>query len=37
MLADGAPYTVPSTIDDPEILNEITEILTNRKIGIAFQ
>lgn len=37
MMADGAPYTVPSTIDDPEILNEIAEILTKRKIGIAFQ
>jgi acyl-coenzyme A synthetase/AMP-(fatty) acid ligase len=37
MIADGAPHTVPSTIDDPEILNEISEILTIRKIGIAFQ
>jgi propionyl-CoA synthetase len=37
MIADGAPHTVPSTIDDPEILTEITEILFTRKIGIAFQ
>jgi propionyl-CoA synthetase len=26
-IADGVPYTVPATIDDPVILDEITEIL----------
>jgi propionyl-CoA synthetase len=26
-IADGVPYTVPATIDDPLILDEITEIL----------
>jgi propionyl-CoA synthetase len=26
-IADGAPYTVPATIDDPAILNEIKEAL----------
>jgi acyl-coenzyme A synthetase/AMP-(fatty) acid ligase len=36
-IADGVSYTVPSTIDDPEILNEISEKLKQRKIGIAFQ
>jgi acyl-coenzyme A synthetase/AMP-(fatty) acid ligase/DNA-binding NarL/FixJ family response regulator len=37
MIADGAPHTVPSTIDDPLILEELKEKLTQRKIGIAFQ
>jgi acyl-coenzyme A synthetase/AMP-(fatty) acid ligase len=36
-IADGAAYTVPSTIDDPIILTEITEKLKERKIGVAFQ
>jgi propionyl-CoA synthetase len=26
-IADGIPYTVPATIDDPTILDEITETL----------
>jgi propionyl-CoA synthetase len=37
MIADGAPYTIPSTIDDPIILDELKEKLELRKIGIAFQ
>ena len=37
MMADGAPFTVPSTIDDPAILDEIKDRLTERKVGIAFQ
>ena len=37
MMADGAPFTVPSTIDDPAILDEIKEKFTERKVGIAFQ
>jgi len=36
-IADGVSYTVPSTIDDPEILSEISEKLKQRKIGIAFK
>ncbi|OYU96976.1 MAG: propionyl-CoA synthetase [Bacteroidetes bacterium B1(2017)] len=31
-LADGKPYTVPSTIDDPLILDEIKTALINREI-----
>lgn len=29
-IADGAPYAVPATIDDPAILNEIKEVLWQR-------
>jgi acyl-coenzyme A synthetase/AMP-(fatty) acid ligase len=36
-IADGMSYTIPSTIDDPTILEEITERLKERKLGIAFQ
>jgi acyl-coenzyme A synthetase/AMP-(fatty) acid ligase/CheY-like chemotaxis protein len=36
-LADGIRFTVPSTIDDPTILDEIATCFNNRKIGIAFQ
>ena len=36
-IADGVEYTVPSTIDDPIILAEISEKLRERKIGLAFQ
>lgn len=32
-IADGDAYTIPSTIDDPHILQEITERLTERGIG----
>ncbi len=37
LMADGSAYTIPSTIDDPSILNEIKEKLMERKIGNAFQ
>jgi len=37
MIADGTPFTIPSTIDDPLILEEIKNRLELRKIGIAFQ
>jgi len=37
MMADGAPFTVPSTIDDPAILDEIKDRFIERKVGIAFQ
>jgi len=36
MIADGKPYTIPSTIDDPMILTEISDRLKERKIGLAF-
>ncbi len=36
MITDGLAYTVPSTIDDPQILVEITERLAERKLGNAF-
>lgn len=36
MMADGLAYTVPSTIDDPQILIEIQERLAERKLGNAF-
>ena len=32
-MIDGAPYTVPSTIDDPAVLPEIAGILSSRGIG----
>ena len=36
-IADGVEYAIPSTIDDPLILSEISEKLKERKIGEAFQ
>jgi acyl-coenzyme A synthetase/AMP-(fatty) acid ligase len=36
-IADGIEYAIPSTIDDPLILTEISERLKERKIGMAFQ
>lgn len=36
-IADGLPYNVPSTIEDPESLNEIELKLSSRKLGEAFQ
>jgi acyl-coenzyme A synthetase/AMP-(fatty) acid ligase len=36
-IADGVEYAMPSTIDDPLILTEISEKLKERKIGVAFQ
>lgn len=35
-IADGEHYTIPSTIDDPEILTEIHDKMKERGIGIAF-
>jgi propionyl-CoA synthetase len=35
-IADGEPFTIPSTIDDPSILEEIRETLQERKLGLAF-
>jgi acyl-coenzyme A synthetase/AMP-(fatty) acid ligase len=36
-IADGIEYAMPSTIDDPLILTEISDKLKERKIGAAFQ
>jgi propionyl-CoA synthetase len=35
-IADGDNYTIPSTIDDPHVLDEIKETLQERKLGLAF-
>ena len=35
-LADGEEFTIPSTIDDPGILDEIKEVLISHKVGKAF-
>lgn len=32
-IADGNPYKVPSTIDDPVVLEEITALLRERQVG----
>ena len=34
-IADGEPWKMPATIDDPAILDEIGEVLQERKIGQA--
>lgn len=36
-IADGEPWKMPGTIDDPVILDEISDVLRNRKIGNASQ
>jgi acyl-coenzyme A synthetase/AMP-(fatty) acid ligase len=36
-IADGIPYNIPSTIEDPESLNEIELKMSSRKLGMAFQ
>lgn len=36
-IADGKNYIIPSTIDDPSILDEIKAVLTARKIGTKFE
>lgn len=33
-IADGRDYTVPSTIDDPKVLDEVTAVLKERKAGV---
>lgn len=35
-IADGESFNVPSTIDDPAILNEIAQRLQERNIGVAY-
>lgn len=35
-IADGESFSVPSTIDDPAILDEITQRLQERNIGLAY-
>jgi acyl-coenzyme A synthetase/AMP-(fatty) acid ligase len=32
-IVDGVEYKMPSTIDDPEILNELTKLFKDEKIG----
>jgi len=36
-IADGEFYTIPSTIDDPKILDEIKDTMYGHQIGKAFQ
>lgn len=36
-IADGLPFNIPSTIEDPESLNEIELKLSSRKLGEAFK
>ncbi|QDA62188.1 propionyl-CoA synthetase [Hymenobacter jejuensis] len=36
-LADGEAFTMPSTIDDPAILDEIRAVLVRRQVGLAFE
>ncbi|MCB1142761.1 MAG: propionyl-CoA synthetase [Leptospiraceae bacterium] len=36
-IADGEPYHIPSTIDDPTILEEIIEVMKSHRVGKAFQ
>ncbi len=35
-ITDGEPFAIPSTIDDPAVLDEIKEEFKTRKIGLAF-
>ena len=37
MIADGKSFNIPSTIDDPSILEEISKRMKERKVGVAFQ
>ena len=32
-IADGESYKAPSTIDDPAVLNEMTELMSSRSVG----
>jgi acyl-coenzyme A synthetase/AMP-(fatty) acid ligase len=36
-IADGVPYGIPSTIEDPNSLSTIHEALLHRRIGKAFE
>ncbi len=36
-LADGSSFSIPSTIDDPSVLDEIRAVLQRRQLGVAFQ
>jgi acyl-coenzyme A synthetase/AMP-(fatty) acid ligase len=35
-IADGQPYSAPSTIEDPDTLIEIAESMLTHKVGVAF-
>jgi acyl-coenzyme A synthetase/AMP-(fatty) acid ligase len=36
-IADAKPYTMPSTIEDPEVLNEIKALMLKHAVGKAFE
>jgi propionyl-CoA synthetase len=36
-IADGEPYKMPATIDDPAILDEIAEVVKTRGVGAQAQ
>jgi acyl-coenzyme A synthetase/AMP-(fatty) acid ligase/DNA-binding NarL/FixJ family response regulator len=36
-IADGEPYNLPSTIEDPLVLQHVTEKIQERGVGMAFQ
>ncbi|MEL6630014.1 MAG: propionyl-CoA synthetase [Bacteroidota bacterium] len=36
-IADGKDYNMPSTIEDPAVLGEITVLMEDQQMGIAFQ
>ncbi|MEL7063692.1 MAG: propionyl-CoA synthetase, partial [Bacteroidota bacterium] len=36
-IADGKDYNMPSTIEDPAVLGEITALMEYQQMGIAFQ
>jgi hypothetical protein len=35
-IADGKSYTLPSTIEDPNVLDELKILMARNKIGKAF-
>ena len=35
-IADGTPFTIPSTIDDPTVLDELIHEFSRRNVGVAF-
>lgn len=36
-MADGESFTIPSTIDDPTILDEVKDVMYDKQLGKAFQ
>ncbi|WP_313255056.1 AMP-binding enzyme [Empedobacter sp.] len=35
-IADGTPFTIPSTIDDATVLDELIHEFSRRNVGLAF-